>query len=298
MKKTKQEWISEFRNVGEVTISDLIISESNKKSNSEIVNKKIKNFKESQIKQVLELSQTYSWSNETILNEILTITYASYIAMLEYRHRVWEYEYMAFARRIGELWEPFCKLPFFYPIKPLTIIDPPNFEDVQSKLKQDAIDYINSLDIEDETKKELKIYYGIPWTMVDSGGIKLSLDLHFEQNEMHYNCDFKSGFSSNEKGNTNRLLLVASIYNSLGKFEKTILFVRQPEDDNNHYLQKLKNSPYWDVYCSDDCYSAMEHFTGFNLREWLDNNMDWENDICTDFKQHLQSNDLIKHLTW
>ena len=97
---------------------------------------------------------------------------------------------MAFARRIGELWEPFCKLPFFYPIKPLTIIDPPNFEDVQSKLKQDAIDYINSLDIEDETKEELKFYYGIPWTMVDSGGIKLSLDLHFEQNEMHYNCDW------------------------------------------------------------------------------------------------------------
>ena len=42
----------------------------------------------------------------------------------------------------------------------------------------------------------------------------------------------------------------------------------------------------------------MEHFTGFNLREWLDKNMNWENDICTDFKQHLQSNDLIKYLTW
>ena len=65
MIKTKQEWISEFRNVGEATISDLIISDSNKKSNSEIVNKKIKNFRENQIKQVLELSQTYSWNNKT-----------------------------------------------------------------------------------------------------------------------------------------------------------------------------------------------------------------------------------------
>ena len=216
MIKTKQEWISEFRNVGEVTISDLIISESNKKSNSEIVNKKIKNFNENQIKQVLELSQTYSWSNETILNEILTITYASYIAMLEYRHRVWEYEYMAFARRIGELWEPFCKLPFFYPIKPLTIIDPPNFEDVQSKLKQDAIDYINSLDIEDETKEELKFYYGIPWTMVDSGGIKLSLDLHFEQNEMHY-------IEPNDKTEMNSISnMVKSLleYENSGNFEE------------------------------------------------------------------------------
>ena len=136
--------------------------------------------------------------------------------MLEYRHRVWEYEYMAFARRIGELWEPFCKLPFFYPIKPLTIIDPPNFEDVQSKLKQDAIDYINSLDIEDETKEELKFYYGIPWTMVDSGGIKLSLDLHFEQNEMHY-------IEPNDKTEMNSISnMVKSLleYENSGNFEE------------------------------------------------------------------------------
>lgn len=33
---------------------------------------------------------------------------------------------------------------------------------------------------------------------------------------------FKSGFSSNEKGNTNGLLLIASIYNDLGKKEKTL----------------------------------------------------------------------------
>lgn len=83
------------------------------------------------------------WSNEQLLNEILLLTYASYVVMLEYRNKVWKYEYMAFARR--------------------------------------------------------------------------------------------SGFSSNEKGNTNRLLLVASIYNSLGEIEKTLLFVRQSEDENNHY---------------------------------------------------------------
>lgn len=52
-----------------------------------------------------------------LLDEILIITYASYIVMLDARNSVWPYEYMAFARRIGELWEPFCKLPFEYPIK-------------------------------------------------------------------------------------------------------------------------------------------------------------------------------------
>ena len=149
-----------------------------------------------------------------------------------------------------------------------------------------------------EIKDELKRHYDVPWTMVDSGGIKLGLDLHFEQDGIHYNCDFKSGFSSNEKGNTNRLLLVASIYNSLGEIEKTILFVRQAEDENNHYLQTLKNSPYWEVYCADDGYAAMKAFTGFDMRKWLDENVDWKNDISTALKQHLERNDLLKYLTW
>ena len=205
---------------------------------------------------------------------------------------------MAFARRIGELWEPFCKLPFEYPIKKLTIIAPPDFNKVQDTIKRDATNYIDSLKLDQETKDELKRHYAIPWTMVDSGGIKLGLDLHFEQDGIHYNCDFKSGFSSNEKGNTNRLLLVASIYNSLGEIEKTILFVRQPEDDNNHYLQTLKNSPYWDVYCANDGYAAMKRFTGFDMREWLDNNVDWKNDISSELREHLEKNDLLRYLTW
>ena len=233
-----------------------------------------------------------------LLDEILIITYASYIVMLDARNSVWPYEYMAFARRIGELWEPFCKLPFEYPIKKLTIISPPDFNKVQDTIKKDATNYIDSLKLDQETKDELKRHYAIPWTMVDSGGIKLGLDLHFEQDGIHYNCDFKSGFSSNEKGNTNRLLLVASIYNSLGEIEKTILFVRQPEDDNNHYLQTLKNSPYWDVYCANDGYTAMKRFTGFDMREWLDNNVDWENDISSELREHLEKNDLLRYLTW
>ena len=124
------------------------------------------------------------------------------------------------------------------------------------------------------------------------------MDLHFEQAGIHYNCDFKSGFSSNEKGNTNRLLLVASIYNSLGDIEKTLLFVRQSEDENNHYLQTLKNSPYWDVYCADDCYAAIKSFTGFDIRSWLDSNADWIYDISDELRTHLRENDLLKYLTW
>lgn len=94
------------------------------------------------------------------------------------------------------------------------------------------------------------------------------------------------------------MLLVASIYNSLSENEKTILFVRQPEDKNNNYLKTLKRSPYWDVYCANDCYEAIKNFTGFDLRGWLDNNVNWSDDISEEFRCYLNKESLIQYLTW
>ena len=290
---TKEQWIEKFRDEAESALpSAMRMTDRNKKSDE--INKTVKRYLEAITEQIQRECKAQKWTNEQLLNEILMVTYASYIVMLEYRNKVWPYEYMAFARRIGELWEPFCKLPFFYPVKSLKIIEPPNFDKVQEGIKKKAIDYISSLDITTDERRLLTYYYGVPWSLVDSGGIKLGLDLHFEQNGIHYNCDFKSGFSSNEKGNTNRLLLVGSIYQSLGDNEKTLLFVRQEEDQNNHYLQTLKNSPYWKCYCADACYAKMAEFTGFDLRAWLDKNMNWKNDISKEFREHLEANDL----TW
>lgn len=296
MKQDKSKWIAFFTQQVATEKEKICSRYKNYKDQASAINRFINDIRDNSIRSLKAHSNELTQSE--LLDEILIITYASYIVMLDARNSVWPYEYMAFARRIGELWEPFCKLPFEYPIKKLTIISPPDFNKVQDTIKKDATNYIDSLKLDQETKDELKRHYAIPWTMVDSGGIKLGLDLHFEQDGIHYNCDFKSGFSSNEKGNTNRLLLVASIYNSLGEIEKTILFVRQPEDDNNHYLQTLKNSPYWDVYCANDGYAAMKRFTGFDMREWLDNNVDWENDISSELREHLEKNDLLRYLTW
>ncbi|MBS6195089.1 MAG: hypothetical protein KH828_05865 [Clostridiales bacterium] len=298
MIKTKAEWILAFKKVGDSILSELSKSTKSERNKAKEINERIKKYREEEIANINAIAQRESWDNQTLLNEILLLTYASYIAMLEYRNKVWAYDYMAFSRRIGELWEPFCKLAFDFPIKKLTLIEPPDFEEVQTRIKNDAAGYIESLDLPEKIKAELKRHYEIPWIMVDSGKIKLRLDLHFEQNGIHYNCDFKSGFGSNEKGNTNRLLLVASIYNSLGEIEKTILFVRQAEEENKNYLQILKNSPYWEVHCADDGYAAIKEFTGFDMRKWLDENADWKNDISTELKQHLERNDLLKYLTW
>ena len=298
MLHSKEQWLEDFCSYAETILSSLQASRRNRNDKASEINKQIKVYHDEKLIAIKRQALSEKWSNEHLLDEILCMTYVSYIVMLEYRNKVWPYEYMAFARRIGELWEPFCKLAFEHPVRELQIIEPPNFEQVQRDIRKSATEYIDSLEVSENIKVELKRHYSIPWTMVDSGGINLALDLHFEQAGIHYNCDFKSGFSSNEKGNTNRLLLIASIYSSLGETEKTLLFVRQNEDENNHYLQTLKNSPYWDVYCANDCYAAIKNFTGFDIRAWLDNSVDWVHDISDELRKHLQENDLLKYLTW
>lgn len=72
------------------------------------------------------------------------------------------------------------------------------------------------------------------------------------------NADCKSGFGSNKKGNTNRLLLVASIYQHIEPEDyRCLLLVRAPGDENNHYLQILKRSDLWEVYCGAETYPKM-----------------------------------------
>lgn len=290
--------INFFRNVAAQELCLIVCSTHDYKKQASKINTVIKNQKDCTIDEMLRTARYFRWSNEYVLDCVLHITYASYVVMLEFRNKVWPYEYMAFARRIGELWEPFCKEAFSYPVKKLCLIDPPDFNEVQEDIKRNAANYINSLSVDYQTKRLLHYHYNIPWSLVDSGGIQLGLDLHFSQDGINYNCDFKSGFSSNEKGNTNRLLLVASIYHFLNQNEKTLLFVRQREDENNHYLQTLKNSGYWDVFCADDAYAKMNEFTGFNLRRWLDKNATWSEDISDELCMHLQNEDILKYLTW
>ena len=171
-----KEWIAYFTQKAACKKKEICLQYKGYEKQAGEINKYIQNMRKESIQELKGRSEHLNQSD--LLEEILIITYASYIVMLDFRNSVWPYEYMAFARRIGELWEPFCKLPFEYPIKKLTIIDPPNFKVVQNAIEKDAIDYINSLNLDKNTKAELKRYYSIPWTMVDSGGIKLGLGQH------------------------------------------------------------------------------------------------------------------------
>lgn len=216
--------------------------------------------------------------------------------MLEARHSLWPYEYMSFSRRIGELWEPFCKLPFEYPANKLELFIPPLFEDVKNNLSTEITDYITNLKLSADEKAQLKKYYNKVWGLVTSGEIQLELDLHFIYQGQKYVVDFKSGFGSNEKGNTNRLLLVASIYHNIEDNYQPLIFVRS--SDNNNYFTTLKNSGVWQAFSGNNTYAEIYKYSGHNVKEWIDTNVKWENDLNHDFVKYLKSNNLIQYLKW
>lgn len=292
---TKQELLTEFREKAIICYENIEGKPISFKEKAAYLNREIIQIREEYIQNILKRNDL----NLIKLKNILLLTYVSYIVMLEYRNLIWNYEYMAFSRRIGELWEPMCKLPFEYPINELNMYIPPNIEDIKRKLESEINGVIDNLMISQEEKERLLRYYQAMWGLINnSGNISLTLDLHFEQYREYFDVDYKSGFSSNEKGNTNRLLLVASIYKILPDKHNNLIFVRQKEEENNHYLQTLKNSGLWGVYCADEAYQKIKEFTGFDIKEWMNTNMDWINDITPEFREYLSKNDLLKYLNW
>ncbi len=240
------------------------------------------------------------WSQEDELRAILLLMHCTNAVMLEARHEAWPYEYMAFSRRIGELWEPFVTTCFDLPVRTnVTLYVPPLFSDIRDRLTNEVRDFIEQLPISDEDKESLTRYYDQVWELVTSGEIKLELDLHFQIGDPRYVVDCKSGFGSNEKGNTNRLLLVASVYKNIEPEDyRCLILVRSKEDENNHYLQTLKNSGLWEVFCGVDTYRKVKEYSGFDLGTWMKNNVTWEQDLSDDFILYLQQHDLMKYLTW
>lgn len=273
--------------------------EQNKKL-ARALNKQVNKTQENLAQILNQKAEKESWDNKTLLPKMLMLEHCKNIIMLESRNDVWSYDYMAFSRRIGEIWEPFCMLCFEYPIKDIELFVPPLFSEVKKNLHDEIEAYIDDLNITNEKKEELKNYYQKVWKLVASGEIKLELDLHFISEEgKKVNVDFKSGFGSNEKGNTNRLLMVATVYDNIDDedYECTLL-VRSVEDENNNYFQTLKNSNVWNAYCGADAYDNIFEYSGFNLQKWIKNNIEWEDDFRAETLEYFKEKNLFKYLTW
>lgn len=298
IKDRKIELLSYFRDRASesLTLIKAKFAETQADKRARAINESLNQTKTVLITTLLQQEDKEKWTNLEKLECILMITYCNIVVMIESRNGVRPYEYMDFSRRVGELWDPFCKLCFYYPINDISLFIPPLFSEVKKKLTDEISQYIDNLTIKNEEKQNLKAYYEKVWSLVTSGEIQLELDLHFSHNDQKYVVDFKSGFGSNEKGNTNRLLLVATIYQNLDDNYKCLLFVRAEE--NNSYFNTLKNSNIWEAYCGNEAYQKIKEYSGYDLKLWTDTNVDWSNDFNTETTAHFRDNKLLQYLLW
>lgn len=298
--KTKRTHLNYFRERAAETLATLQreIGARNYKDLASAINKASAETTRHVTSTIESTAQNDHWSASDRLEAVLAATYASYVVMLEFRNQVWPYEYMAFSRRIGELWESFVRTAFDSAPSGLSYFVPPLFSDVRTTLKQELTQYIEALPIAEAQKTDLLRYYEKVWLLVDSGEINLELDLHFSLGAQRFNVDLKSGFGSNEKGNTNRLLMVATIYKNLELPYENFLLVRAAEDRNNHYFRTLRDSGVWTALCGAEAYAKMADFTGFDLGSWVAENIDWSADLDPDTYNHFRKSDLVGYLEW
>lgn len=223
----------------------------------------------------------------------LTIQYCCTVASLEYRHQVWPYEYMAFSRRIGELWEAFCKTAWTYPVKQgVQRISHPHFRDVKAALLKRVKANVGVHD------KGAEILADIDTLFELVGDINMKEDEVFSSETIPHIIDFKSGFGSNEKGNMLRLLTVGRAYKIWDHRTRLMLLVRQ--EANNNYLNVLRKSKLWDVYTGVAAYQQIEELTGGDIQSVRDQVINWERDLSPSFYQFLkaQPTDLTTYLEW
>ena len=159
------------------------------------INRAVTREREQLTAMIRQQARKEGWLGIDTLRTVLLLRHCTNVVMIEKRNEQWPYEYMAFSRRIGELWEPLCTTCFEYPVREdVALFVPPLFREVKDRLAREVRYFIDHLDISDEDKLSLLRYYDQVWQLVTSGEINLELDLHIEIGATRYVIDFKSGF--------------------------------------------------------------------------------------------------------
>lgn len=267
-----------------------------KRTKTDPVNKKI--WRELHPAALEELSQAAAaarWTAQTKLDCALRLFYCTLVVNLESRNRVVAYDYMDFARRIGEVWEDFCKVCWDFPVNPeLRRLQPQSFETVRRNLLDQFTAAVHASGARDQAAL-IREYQRVIDLL---GNINLTEDEYCSVGEKRIVIDFKSGFGSNEKGNTERLLTVAKIYRLLPGQHECALVVRAAEGEGNNYLQVLKSSGLWNVCCGQDAYAFIHNITRFDLAAWIRTNVAFREDMEREAYRHLEQQNLTKYLLW
>lgn len=246
----------------------------------------------SEIQKSLVEEMTTSGTEQEKQQAMLVIQYCTSVISLEYRHMVWPYEYMALSRRVGELWERFCRAAWDHPSRiNVHRIEAPQFSTVGETLRNRLVESLRE-EFKTTAISDIETLFKLV------GEINMKEDEMFMLEDVPHIIDFKSGFGSNEKGNTLRLLTVGQAYKLWNPDTKLLLLVRQ--EQNNNYLNVLKRSGLWDVRCGDSAYDAIDGFTGSNVVSLRKEVIDFEKDLSKFFWDDLSSHlsDLTSYLKW
>lgn len=232
-------------------------------------------------------------NSHDIQQQLLVLQYCTSVASLEYRHKVWPYEYMALSRRVGELWERFCSAAWDSLSKPCVArMDPPNFAEIIKSIRDRSAHHNNI----EEARKDIDATFDVLFELV--GEISMKEDEVFTVSGVPHVIDFKSGFGSNEKGNTIRLLTVARAYKLWNPSTKLFFLVRQ--EDNNNYLNVIQRSGLWNVRCGTAAYQTIDDLTGAKITLIRDKIVNFERDLSPEFWHYLSTHlsDLRTYLYW
>lgn len=283
----KKYFMDEFRKDLEPAATEIKAQKITHQKKAQQINKIANLCKSRLFKEVKKLSE----GERTDAN--LTLQYCFSVASLEYRNQVWPYEYMAFSRRVGELWEGFCSAAWDEPKnKDVKRIKHPSFNEVKEKIKKRLDENLGTHDKKNELKQDIDILFNI------IGNINMKEDEVFLEKETPCVIDFKSGFGSNEKGNMLRLQTVGEAYKLWNIETNLMLIVRQPI--NNNYLKQLENKKLWSVYKGEDAYNKISEITGADINHIRKNIIKWETDLSPEILNHLKSQptDLRGYLAW
>lgn len=223
----------------------------------------------------------------------IVLEYCIAVVSLEYRNMLWPYDYMSLSRRVGELWERTCRAPWDFPTSPnLRSMTPPDFDaicaDIRGKFQALAMPGMEAQ--MDEMVSQVMDLIG--QVNMKSDGVHL-----YEGTPLV--VDFKSGFGSNEKGNTERLQRVGRAYRIWKPETRLLLLVRQ-SDHNNNYLKTLEDGDDWEVLHGGDAYRAMQNITGTDVSSTLEQIATFRDDLTPRFWERLRATkqDLERYLDW
>jgi hypothetical protein len=229
--------------------------------------------------------------NNSILRIVLE--YCIAVVSLEYRNMLWPYDYMSLSRRVGELWERTCRAAWDFPasdrLGPMT---PPDFNAIRADIRE-KFQALAMPGMEAQMDKMVSQVMGL------IGQVNMKSDGVHLHDGMPLVVDFKSGFGSNEKGNTERLQRVGRAYRLWKPETRLLLLVRQ-SDHNNNYLKTLEDGDDWEVLHSGDAYRAMHAITGTDIDSTLRQIATFRNDLTPRFWERLRATkqDLERYLDW